>query len=368
MARSPGTLFRPTALARIRSPEQLDALLPLTAPLGWLALLILGLAFIVAAVWGFVGTVPRIVSGQGVIMRDTNFGIVEVACQGTGAVSEVMVQTGDIVTVGQVIARLDLAEVREQLSGSQKALKNLQTRHEEQTQIEAANLKVIEERLISKKGRAGEADVAGARNTIYEMQARAEQRRQQILEQETLVREIEARYEREGLVRVAHGGRVLEVVVSAGNFVEPGRTIVRLESVDGEYETAVYVPVTEGKKIKEGMVARVSPSIVRPEEYGYILGKVGWVSSYPVTREYLRNELGGNEQLVEKLLHGGSAIELVVKLESNSSDAGGFKWSSAHGPGVKIGSGTVCKVSVVIERVRPVDLIFPALRKQFGAY
>jgi len=368
MIRSPGTLFRPTALARIRSPEQLDALLPLTAPLGWMALAVLALALAAAVVWAFTGTILRTATGQGVIMRDTNFGIVEVSSQGAGAISEVLVETGDIVTAGQVVARLDMAEMKAQVAANQEALRQLQARHEELAKAEAGRLKAAEDKLLARKGHASGADIAATRGAIYDIHANADQRRRQILESETRVREIQAQYDRQSTVRVARGGRVLEVVVSPGNFVQPGKTVIRLESVDGAYEADVYVPVGDGKKIKAGLEACVSPSTVRPEEYGYIPGQVAWVSSYPVTREYLLNELGGNEQLVQRLLHDGSAIELVVTLRADPASPSGFRWSSTRGPEVKVGSGTVCQVSIILERVRPIDLLFPRLRQQLGLH
>ena len=56
-------LFREAALAKIRSPEQLDALLPITSPLGWLALLTTAVALGVLIFWAFFGTIMRTATG-----------------------------------------------------------------------------------------------------------------------------------------------------------------------------------------------------------------------------------------------------------------------------------------------------------------
>jgi HlyD family secretion protein len=128
------------------------------------------------------------------------------------------------------------------------------------------------------------------------------------------------------------------------------------------------VPAHEGKKIKDGMVVRLAPSTVKPEEYGYIMARVKWVSEYPVTRDYLLAELGGNESLVQSLLQGGSPMELVAHIEVHPSTPSGYRWSSSRGPDIKIGSGTICHASIVLECVRPITLLLPFLKKETGIH
>ena len=65
---------------------------------------------------------------------------------------------------------------------------------------------------------------------------------------------------------------MIEVQVEVGDFIQPGRVLARMESLSGERGALVFVPANEGKKIKAGM--RISPSTVKPEEFGYIQGKV----------------------------------------------------------------------------------------------
>ena len=44
----------------------------------------------------------------------------------------------------------------------------------------------------------------------------------------------------------------------------------------------------------------------------------------------------------------------------------GFEWWSGKGPPYRITAGTVATVDVVVERVRPITLVIPALRKLLG--
>ena len=56
-------VFRKVALDRLSSPEQLDQLMEVTTPHGWLALAGAGLLLGVAVVWSTTGTLPERVSG-----------------------------------------------------------------------------------------------------------------------------------------------------------------------------------------------------------------------------------------------------------------------------------------------------------------
>ena len=62
-------LFRKVALDRLSSPEQLDTLMRITTPNGWVALLsIIGLLTL-AVLWGIFGAIPTKVVGQGILVR-----------------------------------------------------------------------------------------------------------------------------------------------------------------------------------------------------------------------------------------------------------------------------------------------------------
>lgn len=374
MSESPGSapsLFRPAAMAKIRSPEQLDALLPITSPAGWLALLAVGMLLAVTMVWAFTGTIIRTATGHGIIVRNSAVGIIEVSGQGTGAILDVLVEQGDVIKAGEAIAKLDLSQIQEQLANQQEALSKLREQDRLQREDEEERLRIMEEKLANQqnlfsKGLITKTPVLETRSAIYEVQARSFQRQQQILEQSLRIRELQTKYDQEGVIRSSHEGRVTEVVVSRGNFVQPGKTILRIESLHGTYEAVVYVPAIEGKKVKEGMTVRLAPSIVKPEEFGYLMAQVAWVSPFPVTREYLMSELGSNEHLVNSLLENGTAVELVARLQPDPATPSGFRWSSSRGPNLKLESGTLCQSSVVLERVRPISLLVPFIKKQLG--
>ena len=61
-------LFRDEAIKNLRSPEQLDTVLRLTSPIGWLSLAVLFVIIAIVTIWGVVGSVPVQVKGMGVFL------------------------------------------------------------------------------------------------------------------------------------------------------------------------------------------------------------------------------------------------------------------------------------------------------------
>lgn len=60
-------VFRKSALDKISSPDQLDKALKITSPLSWLALIGLTLIVVVVIIWSIVGTIPEMISVEGVL-------------------------------------------------------------------------------------------------------------------------------------------------------------------------------------------------------------------------------------------------------------------------------------------------------------
>lgn len=99
------SLFREEAMDKMLSPDELDRLMRVTDPKGWLALIALFALVVAAAVWGVFGSIPTQVTGdEGILLYggDRN----EVVSQSSGLVTEVGVETGDDVEEGQVVTQL----------------------------------------------------------------------------------------------------------------------------------------------------------------------------------------------------------------------------------------------------------------------
>jgi hypothetical protein len=97
-------IFRQSALERLSSPEQLDQLIQVTTPRGWLALLgLIGLIVTVTA-WSFSDTIPTQLIGRGILIRGGQ--VPQVLAPVAGQVDQILVRVGDEIGQGQVVARI----------------------------------------------------------------------------------------------------------------------------------------------------------------------------------------------------------------------------------------------------------------------
>jgi len=179
------------------------------------------------------------------------------------------------------------------------------------------------------------------------------------------LRELENQLTSSSEVRSPYAGRVLEVVAAPGDLVSAGQRLVTLEASTEPIKAVIYIPAGEGKKVRPTMPAYISPSTVKAEEYGFMIGEVKAVSDFPMTPQGLEHVLR-NQALVSELTGGTAPIEVNVALIPESSTPSGFKWSSSNGPPVKIFSGTICSATITVEVKRPISYVLPILRKTIG--
>jgi hypothetical protein len=97
-------IFRKEALDRLSSPEQLDQLMEVTNPRGWIALAALGLLLLAGLLWGLFGTIPTTAEGQGLLLR--GHGVRQVTTPRAGKVLAVLVTNGQDIDKGQALVSL----------------------------------------------------------------------------------------------------------------------------------------------------------------------------------------------------------------------------------------------------------------------
>jgi multidrug efflux pump subunit AcrA (membrane-fusion protein) len=264
-------LFRKSSLDRLASPEQLDQLMQVTTPRGWLAALGLASLMVVVLGWGILGSIPTTIPSQGIFIRGS--GIQTVQGAASGQLTAIYVQPGDTIAPGQRIASI-------------------------QTSDQVAPIEV-------------KSDFTG---------------------------------------------RVLELRVNVGNFIQMGTPLLSLELSGEPLRAVVYVSPVAGKKLRPGMTVQIAPSTVRKEEYGLMLGKVISVGEFPVTYQGMLRVLGSDE-LIRALPVGSASIEVVVEPIKADTESG-YAWTSPKGPPTDLQSGTFVAASIITDERRPIELIF----------
>lgn len=163
----------------------------------------------------------------------------------------------------------------------------------------------------------------------------------------------------------AVSGRILEIHAEPQSAVRVGDLLISLEPTGLEViglQAIIYLPATEGKKVRPGMQVQIAPTTVRAEETGVLLGWVTRVGEFPSSAAGMLRLLKNND-LVQRFfsLTGGAPIEVRVDLVPSRETLSGYKWSSPQGAGVEVESGTLFEADIVLDRRRPIDLIIPGL-------
>jgi HlyD family secretion protein len=411
-------IFRKVALERLSSPEQLDQLLRVTEPRGWLALGGLGAVILASLGWAVFGSIPTEARGEGILLR--RGGVSNLVAAEAGQVEELLVGVGDVIATGQVVARIRQEELLRQIQDSRDKLAGVRAEYRdllryagEQKRLrerdlaqQRANLErsiravereveltrervtieqqllgdglITKQTLLASEQRLSEAQdrLAGARlernglelkrlEAEQEVDQQAETREAAIRDLELELRERQARLGETARVVASRAGRVLELLVDRGDVVSPGTALLNLELVSEELMAALFVPAETGKRVRPGMPVRVSPSTVKREEYGSMLGKVVWASDFPSTARGMTRLLG-NEALVQRLMEQGPLIQVNIALERDAKTPTGYRWSSSTGPVVDISSGTLARGDVVVREERPIRLLLPTVREKLG--
>ncbi len=171
-------------------------------------------------------------------------------------------------------------------------------------------------------------------------------------------------------VKSEYDGRVLEMTATSGQVVNSGTRLASIDLPDQSKKliAVAYFPDQIGRQVLTGMNVQITPSQVKREQFGGIVGKVTVVSPYIPTIQGV-NALIGSEEATRLLLPNGSAkVEVFIELEEDSNTRSGYKWSSSKGPDISLESGTLSTVQVLVEERAPITYILPFLRSTTGIY
>lgn len=414
-------VFRKVSLDRLSSPEQLDQLMQVTDARGWIVLSALGVVLTTAVLWGFLGSISQDVPCSGMLVKSG--GVLEVTAPSTGRITDLAVRVGDTVTEGQVVARMAHPDLAEKLFEAKAVLTELKIQHEDivahgskevalQTQMlaqqqatatrtiaaarrsaasfrETAELqaKLVSEGLLTRQTelatrhqldqaeqQIGDGQSQLAQIAVQEQELRAKHEKEirdsqtKIAAQERAIATLDREMKSNTEVVSSHTGRIVEIIADQGTLVAPGEAIVTLDLTGRtvkELEVILYVPSSYGKQIQVGMTAYVSPSTVKREEFGLMVGRVTYVSDYPATSRGMLRILK-NDKLLAALTGTDSPYEVHADLIVDERTFSGYRWTSSQGPPLKIQSGTRAAAYITVTRRRPIEMVLPLLREYTG--
>jgi HlyD family secretion protein len=391
--------------------------------------------FASALVFAVVYEVPRKVSGEGILLIEQDT-LTQVRAQATGRLVDLRVKLGDRVAPNTEIGRIAQNDLIDAISEAESKLADLKREDRELTEFEREEsqrkeeaiaqlreavleaqenardkLKIAQKVLTStdrlrEQKHLGDLEVLDSRQKYYDImdalfkgqsrlaelkldQVTAElARRRMQLERSIKIRLVETKLalDQQKLERtsrlVSHSrGQVAQILSGRDELVHEGSPIVLLHSPKEEqgtddsgpaYDSIVFVPAGEGKKIDAGDEVEVSPSTIKREEYGFIKGHVVAVSELPATKLAMEAALA-HPELVESFLKRNSPgvlLRLHVKLEEiepRPESKNHFHWSSSSGSLQPLKTGTMCQAAVVVGKRKLISMILPWTRRLVGA-
>jgi len=413
-------IFSKEALEAASNPDELDHTLQIVRAKLWIPIFGICVVALVGLTWSIFGRMPVNVTGFGVLINPGNVKIVQ--SQAPGLVEKVSVKPGDEINEGDIVALLQQPALEQSLQQAkenydeinrinsdaikanqkqfvaqlasinrQKELltegkelsgnvnRSLEKRNEVLLQLAKDNL-VNSEMLLQSESSLVESKtkMASYDAQIQELELSIEQAKQkniqteftlknQIDESRRAVEKLELQLENNRHIRSKSGGKVMQLMVSAGTAVAFGTPVlsVAADQSTQSMKNLCYFSVKDGKKIKPNMTIQVTPSTVKRERYGSIVGKEVSVSTFPVSREAAMNIVGSKE-LAFALTGQGAMIEVKTELKPalSSESESGYEWTSKNPP-VAVSQGTTTVNRVRVDDRAPITYVLPLLRTWF---
>ncbi len=303
-------IFSREALNKLRSPEKLDSLLPITTPIHWMALIAVAVLLLAVVLWSVFGAFTVRVDGMGMLMDSA--GVVKVSHVTGGRVADIYIHNGDRVKKGELIARMD------------QPAQNADTRMAQYNMTLAQN----------------------DREAMSRVSEHDAKKYQEIVNED---------------VYSSYDGVVDEIMVERGSVLGAGTPICTIRRTQNRKDLSgvFYVSVEQGKRVEAGMTIQLAPNGVDTSQSGWLLGVVRSVSEYPVSMPGMQKQLG-NDQLAQMILNTSksSVMETKFDLVEDAESESGYLWTSFVGQHKPITPGSFCTGSIIIERIPPLQKVF----------
>jgi len=303
-------IFSQEALDKLRSPEKLDTMLPITTPVSWMALIAVLVLLFAVVLWSIYGAFTVKADGMGLIMDSA--GLMNVSHSTGGKIDRLYVRPGMVIKKGDPIA------------------------HMEQPQQSA-------DTRMAQYGMGLSSSDKDAMGRAYQYDAKRYQ--------QDVAEDVYSDYD----------GIVDEVMVDVGSMVGAGTPIcsVRLTQNREDMTGLLYIPLDKGKRVEAGMTIQLAPNGADISQTGSLIGVVRSVSQYPITINGIQQHLG-NQQLAQWIFQAqnSSLMEVTFDLVKDPEDKSGYLWTSKVGEHKPVTPGSFCTGSIIIERKPPIEKVF----------
>ena len=351
-------------------PNSLNQRIQAIAPKRWLPAISIGMFACGSVVWGIYGRIPVTVEAEGVLTYPRH--VVSVEAEESAQLMSLLVAKGDVVEAGELIAIVDQTASQKQLQRLKHRLAQLKSQTQRKGLPQNNNLEQAAEAALSSSEALTPLVQPTAEPETFDSQAanlaqkRVDAHPNQEKEMQAIAGEIarlDAQLTNNRQIVSQYPGRILEVMVSPGQMLQPGAKIahLNLERPSDKLIGVGYFSVEEGQKIQPEMRVYIDPNPSNGERIGSIPGRVAMVSATLNLQEDAFTEVW-NPNTVEALdSRQGSLVQVTSELELNSSVFSRYQWSPLEGSALELSPGTAT-IRVKIDERTPISYVAPMLR------
>ena len=405
----------------IRADDFMTNSIVITRPIYSYVLIMFIIATLIALVWGIFGSIPQRIEGMGEI--GTLSGLERVLPSFGGQIKSVNFKNGDTVQTGDVLFVLEKTEIDQGIENLKLSIKQLEQqkaltssriyksaglKKEANTLAKSRLNKSIEQldkdiafyekkeaddKQLYQKGLITREQYFSSKTDLVALKNKKISAKEQLslisLNKEEVefnnifdendisnqievlkssLVELEKNYKLQTEIIANSNGVIGEISGRIGDVIAPGYklAIIYYNGKDlKNYVLNLYVPYNANEPIKKGMSVDIQPFNVDHNKYGWLQGKVNYVSSIPAD-DYAMLETLGNKNVVELIDFRGSTYKVVVILETDPNTFSGFKWSNNKGPQIKLTTGQLSIGYVNVKVKAPIDFVLPIFNDYFN--
>lgn len=411
-------LFRKAAIEHRFAEGHVDDILRVSRPSDWMVIGTITLLAALVLIWAFVGSLPVMVQGNGLILPAG--GIVQIKSENGGIVVSAPPVNGRHVQPNDLLAVIVPETGRQNLKNAIEKEGNARRSYTAEKSAYAAlnqtaeearntyltlmeeNLKQLKEILADQEKQyqnlkelsdqqmvtvsdllAAEAAAATAYQNYNQAKIQLAQQkvsmREDLLQREISLQTaeagyLEAREERAaqealvktGEIRTPIAGIIQQSTLKTGELVPAGAAVCLIESAGPPAIAYQFFPTDDAQRLNIGAPVQLEVPSYPADRYGKLAGKVSAVDPLPATPELIEASCAYSPNLVQSLESGAAVSLVTVQLETRNRDGKLIYARTGAGTPFPVLSGMICTGAAVVERQVPITLVIPALKNWFG--
>ena len=413
-----GGLFRKAAMSRMAAGQHVDELLRVSKPSDWFFAGTLAALVVVTIAWSFLGRIPVMASGTGLIQPET--GIARVVSSVSGIILSEMPAEGACLKKGDLVVKISTEDDMQRLRNTIEQERLAKEDYEKQkwiysvtsemskktvakvTKLMENNIKELEllykttqedyteMKELYEKGYSTKADILAAEQAMTnasqslhnaEIQLAKERvsAKSDLIQKKQILRRAEGDYLqvqmsrkeiesslKSGEIRAPITGLISESTAEYGDFVPANRPLCLVLGEGPPVLIHLFFSSNDAKRTEVGNEVKIEVETFPSDMYGKLIGRVTDIELLPANTPLIEKSCGYSETLTKELLSGPPVNRVTVMLLTERKGGKLIYKKAGTGKPFTISTGMVCTGSIILENEVPITLVIPALKRWFG--